>query len=42
VVLISDTHLGVYKDGEFMEDVVKKINKIEKVDYVFILGDLTY
>jgi len=42
LILISDTHLGVYKGGDFLERVVKRINQIEDVDAVLIAGDFTY
>ena len=41
IVLIADTHLGVYKDAEFLERVVAKLNQ-ESVDYILIAGDFTY
>jgi len=41
-VVISDLHLGVYKDRFFLERVVEKINKINRVDYVIIPGDFVY
>lgn len=41
VVLISDLHIGLYKDRFFLSRVVKKINKIEP-DFVLVAGDLTY
>jgi len=41
VALISDIHLGVYKDRRFLERVVKRINALD-VDAVVIAGDLTY
>lgn len=42
IVVISDIHLGVYKDADFLKRVVEEINKIENVDAVLIPGDLTY
>ncbi len=42
VVVISDQHLGVYKDHKYMERVVAKINTLENIDAVLIPGDLTY
>lgn len=42
IILISDTHLGENKTEKFLERVVKKINKIDGVDYVLIAGDFTY
>ncbi|MBN2695740.1 metallophosphoesterase [bacterium] len=42
LILISDTHLGVYKGKSFLERVVKKIDSIKNVDAVIIAGDITY
>jgi len=39
--LIADFHLGQWKDEEFLERVVNKVNNLE-LDYVFIAGDFTY
>ncbi len=41
IALISDIHLGVYKDSAFLERVVNRINALP-VDTVVIAGDLTY
>ncbi len=41
IVLISDIHLGIYKDSEFLERVVSRINTLP-ADAVVIAGDLTY
>jgi predicted MPP superfamily phosphohydrolase len=41
VVLISDTHLGVYKKSGFLERVVQVINE-QNPQYVMIAGDFTY
>ncbi len=41
IALISDIHLGVYKDKTFLQRVVQEINK-KHPDYVFIAGDLLY
>ena len=41
IVLVSDMHLGLFKDERFLKRVVKKINKLNP-DYVLIAGDLTY
>ncbi len=41
LALISDIHLGVYKDRAFLERVVDRINTLP-VDAVVIAGDLTY
>jgi len=40
-ILLSDIHLGIFKDQNFLERVVEKTNTID-ADAVFILGDLTY
>lgn len=42
IALISDIHLWIYKKWDFLEKIVKKINKIENLDYIFIAWDLTY
>ncbi len=42
IALISDIHLWIYRDWDFLKKVVKKINSIPKLDYVFIAWDLTY
>ncbi len=41
VVLIADTHLGIYNDETLMKKAVRVINE-QKPDYVFIAGDFTY
>ncbi|MET0892800.1 MAG: metallophosphoesterase [Pseudoxanthomonas sp.] len=41
IALISDIHLGIYKDRHFLERVVTRINALP-VDAVVIAGDLTY
>ena len=41
IVLIADTHLGVYKREQFLERVVRVINK-QNPDYVMIAGDFTH
>ena len=41
-VLLSDFHLGLFKGKHFLERVVKKVNQIEGVSAVFILGDFVY
>lgn len=41
IVLIADLHLGVYKNRNFLERVVEKIN-LQNPDYVFIAGDFMY
>jgi len=42
VVVISDIHLWIYKDVNFLKRVVEKINNIKNLDAVFIAWDLTY
>jgi len=42
VALISDLHLGVYKDRTYLQRVVNTINQQPWVDMVFIAGDLTF
>jgi predicted MPP superfamily phosphohydrolase len=41
VALLSDIHLGVYKDRAFLQRVVQRVNTLD-VDAVVIAGDLTY
>lgn len=41
VVLVSDIHLGVYKDARFLDRLVERINALP-ADAVVIAGDLTY
>lgn len=41
IILISDLHLGFYKDERFLQRVVDKINAL-KADYVVIAGDFSY
>jgi predicted MPP superfamily phosphohydrolase len=41
VVLISDIHLGVYKDSAYLQRLVDRINTLQ-ADAVVIAGDLTY
>lgn len=41
IVLISDLHLGFYKDERFLQLVVNKINRLT-ADYVVIAGDFSY
>lgn len=41
IALISDIHLGVYKDTAFLQRVVDRINGLQ-VDAVVIAGDFTY
>ena len=42
IVLIADQHLGIYKNSDYMERIVEKINNIPDVDFVVIAGDFTY
>ena len=41
IVLISDLHLGVYKDTAFLERVVARIEQLP-ADRILIAGDFTY
>lgn len=41
IALVSDIHLGIYKDRRFLERLVERIND-QDVDAVAIAGDLTY
>lgn len=41
LVLISDLHLGVYKDEAFLERLVQKMNETD-ADMLLIAGDFTY
>lgn len=41
IALISDIHLGIYKDSAFLERVVTRLNDLP-VDAVVIAGDFTY
>ena len=41
IILISDIHLGIYKDSDFLERVVRRINALP-ADAVVIAGDFTY
>ncbi len=42
IAVISDVHLGIYKDNVFLSQVVTKINSFPNIDAVLIPGDLTY
>ncbi|MDD3302570.1 MAG: metallophosphoesterase [Candidatus Gracilibacteria bacterium] len=42
VVVLSDLHLGVYKDKFFLQKVVDKINTLQGIDFVLIPGDFAY
>lgn len=41
IALVSDIHLGVYKDRRFLERLVERLDALP-VDAVVIAGDLTY
>lgn len=41
IALISDIHLGVYKDTAYLQRLVRRLNQLD-VDAVAIAGDLTY
>lgn len=41
IALISDLHLGIYKNKNFLERVVRKIN-LQETDLVIIAGDFLY
>jgi predicted MPP superfamily phosphohydrolase len=41
IALISDIHLGIYKDSDFLERVVTRINALP-ADAIVIAGDFTY
>lgn len=41
LVLISDIHLGVYKDSAYLQRLVERINTLQ-ADAVVIAGDVTY
>ena len=41
IALISDLHLGIYKDVDFLQRVVERVNHLA-VDAVVIAGDFTY
>jgi len=41
LIVISDMHLGAYKDESFLKRVVEKVNQQENIDAVLIPGDFT-
>lgn len=41
IILIADIHLGLYKDQDYLERIVNKINNIP-ADYVVIAGDFIF
>lgn len=42
IVVLSDLHLWIFKDERYLERVVKKVNKIENIDFVIIPWDSIY
>ncbi len=42
LIVISDIHLGIYKNANFLKRVIKRINSIKDVDAVLIAGDFIY
>jgi len=42
IVLISDLHIGVFKDETFLRTIVEAISVLDDVDMVLIAGDITY
>ena len=42
IVLISDLHIGIFKNEHFLQNIVDAINQLEDVDIVVIAGDITY
>lgn len=40
-VLVADMHLWIYKDKEYLEKIVEKINKQDNIDWVLIPWDFT-
>ena len=42
LIVISDIHLGIYKNANFLKRVVKKINNIKNADALLIAGDFIY
>lgn len=42
IVVISDVHLGIWKDDKFLEKIVTQINQQKDIDAVLIAGDWTY
>jgi predicted MPP superfamily phosphohydrolase len=41
-VLISDLHLGNYKNKDYLEEIVRQINEQKDIEFVVIAGDLIY
>lgn len=42
IALISDLHVGPFKNEKWVEKVVKKINSLENIEVLFIAGDFIY
>ncbi|MBC7406512.1 MAG: metallophosphoesterase [Candidatus Parcubacteria bacterium] len=42
IVVISDVHLGIWKDDKFLEKIVTQINQQKDIDAVLMAGDWTY
>ncbi len=42
IVVITDIHVGPYKDSKWVQRVVEKINKLDSIDAIFIPGDFVY
>lgn len=42
IVVLSDLHLWIFKDERYLARVVKKVNKIENIDFVIIPWDSIY
>ena len=42
IVVISDVHLGIWKDDKFLRKIVTQINQQSDIDAVLMAGDWTY
>lgn len=42
IVVLSDLHLGIFKDERYLDKVIKKVNKIENIDFIIIPWDSIY
>lgn len=42
IIVLSDFHLGIYKNENYLERVVNKVNKQKDIDFVVIPWDFTY
>ena len=42
IAVISDTHLGLWKNQSYLAQVIEKINQIPNLDAILIPGDWTY